>query len=438
MAFNRRNFIQKFSGAAGTFALGSLLSPALANSIQKAFEKVAHLSPEACAVDEEFWYQIKMAYTVSPAVLNLNNGGVSPQPKVVQNAVERYNLLSNEAPSYYMWRILDKGKEPLRAKLADLAGCSKEEIAINRNSSEALETIIFGLKLKAGDEVVLTKQDYPNMINAWKQREKRDGIVLKWISFDFPIEDKNLIVKKFEEAFTEKTKIVHVTHMINWCGQLQPAKEIAQAAHKRGIEVVLDAAHTFAHIDYKIPDLECDYFGTSLHKWLCAPFGTGMLWVKKEKIKNLYPLFAAPDPDIDDIRKFEHLGTRSLAIEQAIGQAIDFHLMIGSKRKQMRLQYLKNYWADKVKDLPGVSFQTSMLPEFSGAICMFSIDGMKPQDIGNALMRNHKIHTVPITWENINGVRVTPNVYTVTKDLDRLVVAIEKIVKNNLSAAEGG
>lgn len=429
MAFNRRNFIQKFSGAAGTFALGSLLSPALANSIQEALDKVSHLTPEEIAVDEEFWYQIKMAYTVSSTVLNLNNGGVSPQPKVVQNAVERYNKLSNEAPSYYMWRVLDMGREPLRAKLADLAGCSKEEIAFNRNSSEALETIIFGLKMKAGDEVVLTKQDYPNMINAWKQREKRDGIVLKWISFDFPVEDKALIVKKFEEAFTEKTKIVHVTHMINWCGQLQPAKEIAQAAHKRGIEVILDAAHTFAHIDYNIPDLECDYFGTSLHKWLCAPFGSGMLYVKKEKIQNLYPLFAAPDPDIDDIRKFEHLGTRSFAIEQAIGQAVDFHNMIGSKRKQLRLHYLKNYWAEKVMDLPGVSFTTSMSPEFSGAICMFSIDGIEPQEIGKILMKKYKIHTVPITWENISGVRVTPNVYTVTKDLDRLVLAINEMVE---------
>lgn len=428
MAFNRRNFIQKFGGVAGTFALGSFLPPELAASIQKALEKFAHLSPEACAVEEEFWYQIKMAYTVSPSVLNLNNGGVSPQPKVVQNAVERYNQLSNEAPSYYMWRVLDLGREPLRAKMTELAGCSMEEIAFNRNSSEALETIIFGLKLKAGDEVVLTKQDYPNMINAWKQREKRDGIVLKWISFDFPIEDKALMVKKFEEAFTEKTKIVHVTHMINWCGQLLPAKEIAQAAHRRGIEVLLDAAHTFAHIDYKIPDLECDYFGTSLHKWLCAPFGSGMLYVKKEKIKNLYPLLAAPDPDVDDIRKFEHLGTRSFAIEQAIGQAIDFHNMIGSARKQKRLHYLKNYWTEQVKELPGVSFQTSMLPEFSGAICLFSIAGKTPEEIGNTLMDKYKIHTVPIIWENLSGVRVTPNVYTVTKDLDRLVVAIKEIV----------
>ena len=430
MAFNRRNFLQKFSGVAGTLTLSSLLSPAFATKFQAALDRVVDYSPEELAGDEQFWYQVKMAYTVSANILNLNNGGVCPQPKVVQNAVERYNQLSNEAPSYYMWRILDKGREPLRAKLAELAGCSAEEIAIDRNASEALETVIFGLRLKAGDEVVLTKQDYPNMINSWKQREKRDGIVLKWINFEFPIEDKDLIVRKFEEAFTEKTKVVHVTHLINWCGQIQPAKEIAQAAHKRGIEVVLDAAHTFAHLDYNIPDLECDYFGTSLHKWLCAPFGSGMLYVKKDKIKNLYPLFGSPDPEQDDIRKFEHLGTRSFAIEQAIGQAVDFHNMIGSARKEKRLHYLKNYWVNKVAHIPEVKIHTSMKPEFSGAICLFSIEGLTSQQIGNRLFNRYKIHTVPITWENIDGVRVTPNVYTVTKDLDRLVVAIEELVKN--------
>ena len=198
--------------------------------------------------------------------------------------------------------------------------------------------------------------------------KKGTEFVLKWVNFDFPIEDKTFIVRKFEEAFTEKTKIVHVTHLINWCGQVQPAKEIARAAHKRGIEVILDAAHSFAHLDYNIPDLECDYFGTSLHKWLCAPFGSGMLYVKKDKIKNLYPLFGSPDPEEDNIRKFEHLGTRSFAIEQAIGQAVDFHNMIGSARKTKRLHYLKNYWVDKVSHLPQVKIHTSMKPEFSGAI----------------------------------------------------------------------
>ncbi len=392
-----------------------------------ALEKVAYRSPEDCATEEDFWYYVQQAYTVSATVTNLNNGGVSPQPKVVQDAVERYNRLSNEAPSYYMWRVLDMGREPLREKLADLAACSAEEIAINRNSTEALETVIFGLPLQKGDEVVLTKQDYPSMINAWKQREVRDGIVLKWLNFDFPIEDNDLIANAFVNAFTSKTKVVHITHIINWNGQILPAQKIAKAAHERGIEVLVDAAHSFAHLDYKIPDLDCDYFGTSLHKWLCAPFGSGMLYVKKEKIEKLFPLLAGPEPDSDDIRKFEHLGTRSFAIEQAIANAVDFHQMIGSERKQKRLHYLKSYWTKAVNDISGVSFGTSLNPEFSCAIALLQVQNKTPQEVGQFLFRNYKIHTVPINWENIHGLRITPNVYTTTKDLDRLVKAIREV-----------
>jgi selenocysteine lyase/cysteine desulfurase len=428
MAVNRLNFVQKLAGVAGLTALTPFYNSLQGKSLIKALEKVENVNPSDLATDEDFWHYVQQSYTVNANIINLNNGGVSPQPLVVQEAVERYNRLSNEAPSFYMWRTLDRGREPLRMKLADLAGCSNEEIAINRNSSEALETIIFGLRLKKGDEVVLTKQDYPNMINAWKQREHRDGIVLKWLDFDFPIDDKDLIINKFKEVFTEKTKLVQITHIINWMGQILPAREIADEAHKRGIEVMIDAAHSFAHIDYKIPDLGGDYFGTSLHKWLCAPFGSGLLYVKKEKIKNLYPLFAAPDPEDDNIRKFENLGTRSFAIEQAIGQAINFHEMIGGERKEKRLRYLKNYWTEQVQDLPKVSIGTSAHPEFSCAIALLQIEGMTPQEVGSFLFNDYKIHTTSINWENIHGVRITPNVYTRTKDLDRLVKAIKELV----------
>lgn len=430
MSTDRRTFLHRMAGLAGLATATPFLNTVQGRTLQRALAENRNRSAEELAADETFWYQVKNAYTVSPTILNLNNGGVSPQPRVVQEAVERYNRLSNETPSYYMWRVLDQGREPLRVKLAELAGCSPEEIAIDRNSSEALETIIFGLPLEAGDEVVLTKQDYPNMINAWKQREKRDGVVLKWLNFDFPIEDKQQIVDTFVQAFTPRTRIAHITHMINWIGQILPAKEIAREAHQRGIEVLVDAAHTFAHIDYKIPDLECDYFGTSLHKWLCAPFGSGMLYVKKEKIKKLYPLFAAPEPDSDDIRKFEHLGTRSFAIEQAIGQAVDFHHMIGSERKEKRLHYLKNYWAERVRELPGVSIATSLKPDFACAIALLQVEGKEPGEVGNYLFREHKIHTVPINWENIHGVRITPNVYTTTRDLDRLVGAVHQLTKS--------
>ena len=428
MPFNRRNFISRLSGAFGIGALTPFLNTQAGQSLARAIEQHQNASLSDTITDETFWYQVKMAYTVSPNLVNLNNGGVSPQPKVVQEAVERYNQLSNEAPSYYMWRTLAEGKEGVREKLAQLAGCQKEEIAINRNSSEALETIIFGLRLKEGDEVVLTKQDYPNMINAWKQRAHRDGIVLKWISLDLPLEDADLITRQFTDAFTSRTRVVHITHMINWCGQILPVRRIARAARKKGIEVLVDAAHTFAQLNYNIPDLECDYYGTSLHKWLCAPFGSGLLYVKKDKIKNLYPLFGAPDPEDDDIRKFEHLGTRSFAIEQAIGQAVDFHHMIGSERKEKRLQYLKNYWAERVQELPGVEVHTSLLPEFGCAIGLLVVRDVEPREVANYLHKKFKIHTVAINWENIHGVRVTPNVYTTTRDLDRFIRGVKTFV----------
>ena len=380
--------------------------------------------------EEEFWNQIRMAYTVSPNIINLNNGGVSPQPKIVQEAQERYNRYSNEAPTYYMWRILDQGREPVRKKLAFLGGCSPEEVAIDRNSSEALETIIFGLRLRSGDEVVLTKQDYPSMINAWKQREHRDGIILKWISFEFPIEDEQQMVDAFTEVFSSRTRLVHITHMINWNGQILPAGKIAQAAQERGIEVLVDAAHTFAQLPYQIYDLNCDYFGTSLHKWLCAPFGTGMLYVKKDKIKDIYPLLAAPDSESEDIRKFEHLGTRSFAVEQAIGQAVDFHNLIGTERKFHRLHYLKNYWANELLKIDRVRIHTSLNRKFSGALGLFSIDGQDAASVAQRLFNEFKIHTVAIDWENINGVRVTPNVYTLTSDLDRFVEGVFQITRS--------
>jgi len=426
---NRRNFLQKLTGLAGMAAATPFFNTLQGKNLLNTLDAYQSASADDLVTDETFWYQIKQAYTVSPNIMNLNNGGVCPQPRVVQEAVERYNRLSNEAPSYYMWRILDSGREPLRQQLADLAGCDAEEIAINRNSSEALETVIFGLQLEPGDEVVLTKQDYPNMINAWKQREKRDGIVLKWLDFDFPIENKAEIVNTFKNAFSEKTKVVHITHMINWMGQVLPAREIADEAKKRCIEVLVDSAHSFVHIDFKISDLNCDYFGTSLHKWLCAPFGSGMLYVQKDKIKSLYPLFAYNDPESENIRKFESLGTRSFAIEQAIGEAINFHHMIGMERKTKRLHYLKNYWAERVMEMPGVDVRTSLKPEWACAIALLHVDGKEPGEVANYLFKKHKIHTVGINWENIHGVRITPNVYTTSRDLDRLVNAVHELSK---------
>lgn len=427
MAATRRNFLMKAGILTGAFSLNSLFNQLHAGDIEAANQKNHGKSALDVADDEDYWSVIQQGYSVNPNIINLNNGGVSPAPVIVQNALDRYNKLSNEGPSYYMWRILDQGREALREKLAELAGVSAEEIAINRNSTEALNTVIYGLPLKNGDEVIGTFQDYPNMINAWRQRQSREGIVYKQVNFDFPITDDDLIVNTFEKAITPRTKLLHVTHVINWVGQIMPVKKIARMARKRGIEVLVDGAHSFGLLDFKIPELECDYFGTSLHKFLSAPIGSGMLWIKKENIAAIWPLICNDKPTSPDIRKFETLGTRSFAIEQAIGEAINFHNAIGPARKQQRIHWLKNYWASRVKNIPKVKLHTSLDPEYSCAICGVSVDGMKPSELDSALFNKYKIHTVGISWENINCVRVTPHVYTKRNDLDKLVKAITEI-----------
>jgi len=424
MEYNRRKFLRRTGQLTGLTTLASLINPALAKAIEKVLKNTAHLTPSEIAQDETFWYQIRQAFTVSSTFINLNNGGVSPQPKVVQEAVEFYNRMSNENPTYFMWRLLKLELPAVKRKLSEIAGCGSDEIAIQRNATEALETIIFGLRLEKGDEVIASKQDYPNMIQSWQQREHRDGIVIKWVNLKLPCEDKNKLIRQYTNLFSDQTKVIHLTHMINWNGQIMPVKEIAAEAHQRGIEVIVDGAHSFAQIPYHIPDLGADYFGASLHKWLCAPFGTGILYVKKDKIKTLYPLFAAQDPESENIDKFESYGTRSQAIEVAIGHAIDFHHLIGTERKYERLLFLKNYWIDKVKHHQKVNIHCSQNPKFGGAIGLFSIQGKDHHQVQKIIHTDYRIHSITINVKEISGVRITPNVYTLTRELDTLVTAI--------------
>jgi selenocysteine lyase/cysteine desulfurase len=426
---DRRNFVKQIGLMAGAFSANSLFNQAHAAEFEHINLLKKDVSAKDLAMDEDYWSIIQQGYTTSPALINLNNGGVSPSPRIVQEAVERFNKMSNEGPSYYMWRILDQGREPLRYKLAQLAGADPEEIAVNRNATEALNTVIFGLNLKAGDEVIGTKQDYPNMINAWRQRAEREGIVYNQISFKFPIENDEEIVAGFEKAITPKTKIIHITHIINWIGQILPVKKITDMAKKHGIETIVDGAHSFGLLDYKVPDLGCDYFGTSLHKFLSAPIGSGMLWIKKDKIEKIWPLVCNDKPKGTDIRKFETLGTRSFPIEQGIGEAVNFQNGIGSKRKEERIRYLKNYWATRVQNIPKVKIHTSFKEQYACAICGVTVDGMTPGELDSALFSNYKIHTVGIVWENISCVRITPHVYTRLQDLDKLVIAIDTIAK---------
>lgn len=426
---NRRNFFLTSAGTLSALDMIAGINKNFALDLEKRLNQLENMSLGASAENEDFWGWVRESYTMSPNITNLNNAGVCPQPKIVQEAHLRNYQLCNEAPSYYMWRILDQGREALRNKLADLAGVSPEEIAINRNATEGLNSIIFGLNLKEGDEVVLSKYDYPNMKNAWLQREKRDKIKLVWIDIPQPTEDDTAIVKLYENAITSKTKIVHITHLINWSGNIVPSKAIADMAHRKGCEVIVDGAQSFSHFDFKIEDTGADYFATSLHKWLCAPFGSGLLYIKKDKIKNVWALLSNTEPDGTDIKKFETLGTRSFATEMAIGTAIDFHNIIGAKRKETRLRYLKDLWATRAIELPKAIMCTSLKPQYSCAIANIGFEGWTAHQIEGRLFDKQKIHTVSIVHEKINGIRVSPNVYTTAQDIELLVKGLTEISK---------
>lgn len=427
MKLTRRNLMKTMGFFSLTIPFSTLFEGVQGFDALQLVEKYAN-TPDN---QSEFWFWVKQSFTTSPTILNLNNGGVSPQPKPVQDAFIRYNQISNEGPAYFMWRILDQGREPLRKKLAELPGCSPDEIAINRNTTEGMDTIIFGLKLKPGDEVVLAKQDYPNVINAWKYREARDQIKLVWVDLQLPSENLDYLVNAYTSKFTSKTKVVNLTHMINWNGQILPVKEIATEAKRKGIYVLIDGAHTFAHLNFKIPDLNCDFFATSLHKWLCAPFGTGMLYIRKELISEISPLFPNDNPSSTDIRKFESLGTRSFPAEMAIADAINFHNLIGSTRKETRLRALKNYWVENLSKFSQIEILTPMSDKFSCGLGIFAVKNKKPEEVADYLFNKHKIYTVAINWENIHGVRVTPHLYINEDDLDRFVSAVKDFINNN-------
>ena len=382
-------------------------------------QQARHLS------EEDFWEWVRFQFPRHPTILNLNNGGVSPHPRPVQEALWRLESAANELPAYIMWRVQDR-KEPLRQRLAQLAGADPEEIAIVRNSTEALETVIFGLDLRRGDEVIAAESDYPSMVAAWKQREERDGIKVRWIRLPIPTDDEEALTRAYLDAITPRTRVIHITHLINWTGQVVPPTRICIEARRKGIFTIVDAAHSFAHLVYRFSDLGCDAIGVSLHKWLCAPFGTGLLYVRKEKIREVWPLYAAPpDRKADDIRKFEHLGTRSIPTEQAILAAIDFHEAIGAQRKYDRLTALRRHWLQKALQIPGIQ---SLTPDaLAGGLATIQMEGWDPSKLADHLLEKYQIFTTAIDWMGIKGLRITPHVYTRFSELDRLVEALWNI-----------
>ena len=432
---DRRKFLAYAGQGLGLMAASSATVASLFENVKAAGRAVDHLTPAEVATDEDFWAHIQQSFSVTRGIVNLNNGGVSPSPRMVTEAFVRYTWQQEDAPAYTMWRILEPQSETIRTGLAELFGCDREEVAITRNASESLETLLMGMDFKPGDEILTTTQDYPRMLTTLKQRELREGLKLKLIKIPIAPKDVNDIASAFERAVTPKTKLILISHQINITGQINPVKKVCEMARRRGIETIVDGAHSFAQFDFKRDDLGCDYFGTSLHKWLYAPKGTGMLYVRREKIPKVWALMASEDKNRNDIRKYEEIGTHSAAMRLAIGEAILFHHAIGGKRKEERLRYLSRYWMNNLKSVPRVGFNTSFDPAQSCAIANFKIDGVDPKALGEYLMSEHKILTTPIEHAEFTGIRVTPNVYTTLWELDRFSTIVADIARKGLPRA---
>jgi len=439
MENSRRNFLKSLGLGIGSLGVFGLTSKNARAELEKKLAEINNVSPEKVAKDESFWFHVQQAFDCDRSIINLNNGGVHPAPKIVMDAVHRYLDFANGAPVYNSWRVLRPRKELIRKKLADTFGCSPEEIAITRNVTESMQIALLGLDLQPGDEVLTTTHDYPSMKNALFQREKRDGVKVKMFSFPYPPKNLKVLSDLFEKNVTPKTKLILVCHITNLTGQIFPIKDICQMARRHGIEVVIDGAHSFGHFVYKQKDLDCDIYGANLHKWMMGPIGTGFLYVKKEKIKKIWPLFPAPDPLGDDIRKFEHIGTKPDYLELAVGEALAFHHGIGAKRKEERLRYLRDYWAKALKKLPDVKILTSFDPEQSCGIGTFTVENMDMGKLSQILFEKHKIYVISVgvpspdkEGENITGMRVTPSIYTTLRELDIFIEAASHYIKNGL------
>ena len=417
---NRRAFLAAAGGS-----LTALRSHAFEH-ISGAVQSRAELGSREVARDEDFWFEVRQAFTIDRNHINLNSGSVSPAPRSVQTAMKQYWDITNMSPSLYVDEMLGPRVEVVRRRLAETFGCDPEELAITRNTSESMEIVQFGLDLKAGDEVLTTTQDYPRMLTTWRQREQRDGIVLKMVPYPTPPESPEVLIERIERAITARTKVILICHVTYTTGQIFPVGDICRMARARGIETVVDGAHGFAQFPFTRDELDCDYYGTSLHKWLLAPVGTGFLYVRRDKIAKLWPLMSAPDSMRDDIRKFEEIGTYPIALRGAITEAVTFHEAIGVARKAERLRYLRRRWSQRAAELPGVTVLNADAPEQSCGIGAMSLEGVEAAALTDFLERKYQIHVRPRYVDGeFTCIRVSPNIFTTLEEVDLFAAAIE-------------
>jgi selenocysteine lyase/cysteine desulfurase len=399
------------------------------SGMAKAFANHEAQSPSALAEDNTFWEQIRQQYILKPDYINLENGYYNFLPQPILNKYIEHIKEINYQGSYYMRTVQWENKQKSVIALSEIAGCSPDELIITRNTTESLDTIIGGIHWQAGDEAIMAEQDYGAMLDMFKLVSERHGVVNKIISVPNHPKDDAEIVALYKNAITPKTKVILVSHMINITGQILPIKKISEMAHQYGVQVMVDGAHAFAHIQFSIADLGCDYYAASLHKWLSVPLGAGILFVKKEHIKNIWPLFGDNEKDQNKIKRINHTGTHPVHTDLTIPDSIAYYQMIGPAKKEARLRYLQQYWTSKVKDNSNIILNTPTTPDRSCAISNVGIKNMKPAILAERLMKEHKIFTVAIDYANVQGCRITPNLYTTTKELDVFVAALNTLSK---------
>jgi selenocysteine lyase/cysteine desulfurase len=415
---NKRQFLKSLT--AGSLSLGTL---------DKLLASKAETTPSVLAQDEAFWRDIRRGYRLKPDFINLENGYYCHQPEATLEAFISHVREVNYQASYYMRTRQFDDKAESRRQLADLVGCSADELIITRNTTESLDTVIAGFDWKAGDEAVFAIQDYGAMQDMFKFQARRFGLVNRIVSLPNHPKSDAEIVELYEKTLSPKTRLLLVSHMVNITGQILPIRKICDMAHAKGVDVLVDGAHCVGHFDYKISDLNCDYYGSSLHKWLSCPLGAGILYVKKEKISALWQLFGDIGFKDDDIRKLNHTGTHPVHTDLAIQNAIQFLQKLGIQRKEARLRFLQNYWTSQVRNVPNIVVNTPAEADRACAIANVGVTTLKPSDLAKTLLEKYKIWTVAIDYANVKGVRVTPNIYTTTEELDAFVKALKELAK---------
>jgi selenocysteine lyase/cysteine desulfurase len=423
---NKREFLHTAGGAGLSLLLG-----------EKLWAQYAELPVEQLAEEEDFWLAIRAKYRLKPDYINLENGYYSMQATPVLDAfIEKVREVNYEG-AYYMRVPQVPNKAAVRDKLAAMAGCSPDELCITRNTTESLDTVMNGFDWKPGDEAVMALQDYPHMLAQFRLIARRHGTVNRIVSVPADPTSDDEVVQVYANAITPRTRLLMVCHMVNVTGHILPVRKIADMAHARGVPVMIDGAHAFGQFDYKIPDLGGDYYGASLHKWLGCPLGTGLLYVRRDRIASLWPVYGDNKDFADtDIMKLNHTGTHPVHSDLAIEAAIAFHNSIGTERKEARLRYLQTYWTSKVRGMKNVIVHTPSDPKRTCAIANVGIAAMKGVDLSQVLFDKYRIYTAGVdnVAGNVVGARVTPHVFIQPKELDTLVAAITEIARSAWSA----